>query len=320
MKADSAADLLSTEDRALLDLLGALKDEGYRFTTVSPSTHARVNARPENARARSLADVFGWSRPFAEDLLPASVLGLLRAAAAIEPSEGLLRSRVRVSSLEADLFLHSSFPTLDARSVFFGPDTYRFARAIRHGLAGVPRPIRRAVDIGCGAAPGAVLVAHAAPAAEVLMVDINDAALRMARINAAFAGAERAHACRSDLLSQVGGNFDLIVANPPYLNDPLQRAYRHGGGRFGEALSLRILDAALRRLAPGGMLILYTGVAIIGGADPFRAAAEDRLASRGVVWSYEEIDADVFGEELDAPAYAAAERIAAVVLTVTREA
>jgi hypothetical protein len=34
-------------------------------------------------------------------------------------------------------------------------------------------------------------------------------------------------------------------------------------------------------------------------------------------WSYAEVDPDVFGEELETPAYADADRIAAVVLTVT---
>ena len=38
------------------------------------------------------------------------------------------------------------------------------------------------------------------------------------------------------------------------------------------------------------------------------------LRQAGVAFIYREIDPDVFGEELDAPAYANAERIAAVAL------
>jgi methylase of polypeptide subunit release factors len=113
--------------------------------------------------------------------------------------------------------------------------------------------------------------------------------------------------------------LDLLIANPPYLVDPAERAYRHGGGPLGAGLSLKILDAALPRLAPGGALLLYTGAAVVNGRDPFRDAAEERLAAdRGVGWAYREVDPDVFGEELDTPAYAEADRIAAVVLTVTR--
>ena len=160
-------------------------------------------------------------------------------------------------------------------------------------------------------------MAKRAPEARVLMTDINDSALRLARVNAALAGTTNAVACRSDILADVDGAFDLIVSNPPYLNDALGRAYRHGGGDFGADLSLRILDAALLRLAPGGTLILYTGTAIIGGRDLFREAALPRLAAGDFAWRYEEVDPDVFGEELEGGAYGAADRIAAVTLTVS---
>jgi hypothetical protein len=79
-----------------------------------------------------------------------------------------------------------------------------------------------------------------------------------------------------------------------------------------------MLRAALPRLAPGGTLLLYSGVAIIEGEDPLRDAARQVMAGSGWSWRYEEIDPDVFGEELDNPAYADADRIAAVLLSVTR--
>jgi hypothetical protein len=127
--------------------------------------------------------------------------------------------------------------------------------------------------------------------------------------------------CRaSDVLAGVDGLFDLIVANPPYLIDPPARIYRHGGGALGEALSLRILRDSLPHLAPGGGLLLYTGSAIVGGDDLFGAAAGRVLAGSGLTWRYEELDPDVFGEELAVGAYAAADRIAAVLLTVERPA
>mgnify|MGYP001283916702 CR=1 FL=1 len=42
------------------------------------------------------------------------------------------------------------------------------------------------------------------------------------------------------------------------------------------------------------------------------------LRAAPVAWTYEEVDPDVFGEELESPAYSTADRIAAVVLTATR--
>src|SRR3954449_4042849 len=78
-------------DLALLRLGQELKSTGYRFTTVTPATHARVNRRPANAVARSLRDVFGWSRPFRSGAVPAGLFELLRTAGAVE-RPGALRS------------------------------------------------------------------------------------------------------------------------------------------------------------------------------------------------------------------------------------
>ena len=309
---------VSDEERALVRLGEALRTAGYAFTTPTPATHARVNARPENSGAKDLRDVFGWSRPFTRDVVPNDMFASMRDAGILAEENGLFRSRVRVSSLVGELFFHSAFPTSEGNAVFFGPDTYRFARAIRAGLKERTAAIANAVDIGCGAGPGGILVAKHAPAARVFMTDINDSALRLARVNASLAGTPNAVARRSDILAHVDGTFDLIVSNPPYLNDALGRAYRHGGGDLGADLSLKILEAALPRLAPAGTLILYTGTAIVAGRDLFRDAALPGLTAGDFAWTYEEVDPDVFGEELETEAYRGADRIAAVVLNVTK--
>lgn len=302
-------------DTALLALAQEIMASGYNFVTGTPATHARVNARPGNEMADSLDAVFGWSRPFQAALLPPRLFELMRAGDVLDEYDGVYRSRIRVSILHGLAFLHSAYPTTAADAVFFGPDTYRFADAITAALRDMPSG-RRAVDIGCGAGPGGIVVARAWPDADVFMVDINHAALRLANINALLAGAGKAQAVASNLLTAVDGDFDLIVANPPYLVDATERAYRHGGGPLGAELSLAILEAGLQRLAPGGMLVLYTGAAIVSGHDPFQSAAVKQLTAQNVKWSYREIDPDVFGEELEAPAYRHADRIAAVVLTV----
>jgi SAM-dependent methyltransferase len=304
-------------DDSLLRLAVALEATGYSFTTVTPATHARVNARPTNAWARSAEDVFGWSRPFREGVLTPEIFEAMRHTEVLDPhGEGWV-TRVRVSTLRGWLFLHSAYPTTAGDAVFFGPDTYRFADAIARYLASDVR-VRRAVDIGCGAGPGAVAVALARPRAEVFAVDINDLALRYTAINARLAGAERIVARRSDLLDGVEGDFDLIVANPPYLLDADERTGRHGGGSFGEGLSLAIANLASARLAPGGTLLLYTGTAILGGQDRFRASVAPLLDAAALEWHYQELDPDVFGEELAEPAYAVADRIAAVLLTARK--
>ncbi|KRP41784.1 Methyltransferase small domain-containing protein [Pseudomonas libanensis] len=305
-------------DRALLNLGRGLKESGYRFITPTPLTHERVYRRLATPLAMNMRDVFGWSMPFDNELLPEAFREELLQAGAIEKHDALWRSTVRWSSLDGLLFAHSPFPTVQADAVFFGPDSYRFAQVIEAHLQQRFEPLKRAVDIGCGAGVGALVVARARHDAEVLAVDINPRALRMTAVNAELAGLSNVSAYHSDVLASVEGEFDLIVANPPYMNDDCQRAYRHGGGALGEQLSVRIVSESIGRLALGGSLVLYTGVAMVAGGDPFLEAVKPLLANDAYGWTYRELDPDVFGEELDKPGYEGVERIAVVALTVTR--
>lgn len=316
----AGAESLCASDRALLMLGRQLTACAYRFTCVTPDTHAIVDARRRREPARDLRDVFGWSRPFDPRLLPAGMLALMRKAGVLQSSDGLCTSRVRYASFDRTIVMHSAWPTLQHDAVFFGPDTYRFGALIERVLAEQEAaPPRTVVDIGCGSGAGGILAARllgGGGLTRVLFTDVNREALRYAAINAQLAGVPN-HACRySDVLGQVDGPIDLVIANPPYLLDPQRRAYRHGGGELGSALSVRIVAESLQRLAPGGRLILYTASPIVAGVDSLWRSVEPLLDKTGVRHDYREIDPDVFGSELDSPAYAEVDRIAAVGLVV----
>jgi hypothetical protein len=63
-------------------------------------------------------------------------------------------------------------------------------------------------------------------------------------------------------------------------------------------------------------LILYTGAPVVSGEDRFLAVLTRAFAATSRSFHYEEIDPDVFGEELDQPCYAHVDRIAAVSVVV----
>lgn len=305
---------------ALVRLGTELQELNYSFVTPTPATIALMNRRPGNDRARSLTDVFGWNRPFHPALVPEAVLDAMRDAGVLEQTSAGLRSTLRVSSLAGQLYFHSAFPTLAADAVFFGPDTYRFTRQLRACVPALAGRVSRCIDVGCGAGAGAVALAAMCPSASVLAVDINPAALALTRVNAVLAGAGSVVPQHSDLLGNVDGTFDLIVANPPYLVDAAERTYRHGGGALGAGLSLSLASSAIGRLAPGGTLLLYTASAIVDGVDLLGEELARRMRRAGMIWSYDEIDPDVFNDELANPAYGDAERIAAVWLMATKPA
>ncbi|WP_426112797.1 methyltransferase [Massilia sp. PWRC2] len=316
---------------ALLRLGRYLDNVGYRHTAVSAASHQLVVRRPA-AAAATLNDIFGLSRRFSAEHVDARVWDAMNEAGIVRRDGAGWRSKLRVASAaplpsaatpaRPLLFFHSAYPTLDEHAVFFDPDTYRFMgalrRALRPALALNAHNVRRAIDVGCGAAAGAVLIARQWPQAEVLAVDLNEAAVTLAAVNAALAGAHRVGVVHGDALAAVDGHFDLIVAHPPYLLDPLGRLLRHGGGVHGEQRAFDIVQQGCSRLAAGGRLLLYAGVAITGGCDPLLARLAPLLAGSRFEWHYEEIEPDVHGDELGEPLYAAADRIAAIWLEVRR--
>lgn len=297
-------------DENLIQLLSLLRSRDYRFTAVTPATHQRIVSREDRKQARDLRDVFGWNLPFAADLLPTEMLNTLEAADALDEADGLLKSRLRAASLDAHLFLHSGFPSTAEDAVFFGPDTYRFARFLAAERAAM-RGATRLVDIGAGTGAGGIVAAQLLPGLDVTLSDVNPAALRLAAANAAHAGVEAGRVLGSGL-DAVEGPVDLIIANPPYVMDEDDRTYRNGGGMLGAKLSLDWALEGARRLQPGGAMLLYTGVAILDGRDLLREALAEQLQPLGCTLRYDEIDPDVFGEELEKTPYREVERIAAV--------
>jgi methylase of polypeptide subunit release factors len=338
---NSAMGNAAEQERGLIAIGKFLKGEGYAFTTITPASHALVNGRKTSERregggavegsgtGRTLRDIFGWSRAFGPDAVPGRVLGWLGQAGELEHASGLLRSKVRYSTLKGSLYVHSAFPTEAADSVFFGPDTYRFADLIERAIAGrAVSPRMRVLDIGCGSGAGGLFLAGKLPSQglRVFLSDINFRALHYARVNAALSASGDKEGGRGDAFAIMGdtsrpikGPVDIIISNPPYLVDAEARLYRNGGGVSGCGLSLRIVRESIPLLAPGGMLILYTGTPVVEGRHVLQEALAPILAAAGFRHEYAEIDPDVFGEELSHAAYASADRLAAVSLVLHRQ-
>lgn len=79
------------------------------------------------------------------------------------------------------------------------------------------RPLR-ILDVGTGSGCLLVSLLAALPRATGVGTDVSEAALRTARANALASGvAHRASWLAADMLEGVGGSFDLLICNPPYV-------------------------------------------------------------------------------------------------------
>ena len=303
---------MSAKD-ALLELLRRLKAADYRFVTVTPATHARVLARP--CDCPDLRDIFGWNRSFIEADLEPQLLECLECSGTLERSGEQLRSLVRVASLGEDLLLHSAYPTAENDAVFFGPDTYRFVHFLRRCIPHLHPPPAWVVDMGTGSGAGAIAAARLLPRARITGVDLNPAALKLAAINAEAAGITVETAQGTELPS----GADLVIANPPYIMDGQRRAYRDGGALLGGEVALSWATQALDAMEPGGTMLLYTGASVVDGSAPLVEALERLCADAKAALAIDEIDPDVFGDELEQPAYAEVERIAVIAATIRKQ-
>jgi release factor glutamine methyltransferase len=126
------------------------------------------------------------------------------------------------------------------------------------------------VCTGCGCV--AVAIASERPTARIKAADISRPALEVARRNAARHGVSgRVTFTYGDLLDGLGGPFDAIVANPPYVIDrarpvlqPEVRDHEPSvalfGGEDGLSLVARLIADAPAQLRPGGHLVFEFGL------------------------------------------------------------
>ncbi len=142
----------------------------------------------------------------------------------------------------------------------FHPGLYFSTKVFAQHLLGMEVYGQRALDMGTGS--GAIGILAASRGARVLALDINPAAVAMARRNADLNGvSDRFEAIESDLFSRVPVDeaFDLILFNPPFYpvapNNMCDRARCAGEGY--ETLRAFYQQVA-RFLGPEGRAVLIT--------------------------------------------------------------
>ena len=129
----------------------------------------------------------------------------------------------------------------------------------------------RTIDVGTGSGVIALSLAAEFPKAEIFGVDVSEDALVLARENAERLGlSDRVRFLRSNLLGSAQPEFDVIVANLPYVSNEdrqnLSREVLHDpevalfAGARGDELVRQLMAQAPSWLRPGGMLVMEIGL------------------------------------------------------------
>jgi release factor glutamine methyltransferase len=154
-----------------------------------------------------------------------------------------------------------------------------------------PSPAPAVLDLGTGSGCLLLALLHALPRAHGVGLDRSEAALRVARLNADGLGlAARAAFVCSDWADAIGGRFDLIVCNPPYvatsdhaLLAPEITAYEPAtalvAGADGLDAYRRLLPALPALLAPGGQALFEIGCGQRAAVEALVCAQELQLAA-----------------------------------------
>jgi len=156
----------------------------------------------------------------------------------------------------------------DKRAMIPRPETEQLVEVLKSEIR---NPKSEIMDVGTGSGVIALCLAAEFPGAQILAVDISNDALALAQENAARLNlAERVRFLKSNLLENVEGVFDVIVANLPYVSTQerhtLSREVLHDpelavfASTRGDELVRELIAQAPSRLRPGGMLALEIGI------------------------------------------------------------
>ena len=109
-------------------------------------------------------------------------------------------------------------------------------------LEALPPLKGRVLDLGCGWGPLGITLGKLYPEISVLMSDVNQRAVDLAKTNIKKNGLQNAEAVVSDGFDMLEGAFDYIITNPPI--------------RAGKQTIYRLFVDAIKHLNPGGSLFI----------------------------------------------------------------
>jgi release factor glutamine methyltransferase len=238
-------------------IVGEAVSEGERLLRVAGIETARLDAELLTEKALGLTRLEIYLDPERE-LSPGELAAyreLIQRRARHEPAAYLLGEwGFRRLTLE-----------VDPRVLIPRPGTEVVVEHCLAFLREVPEPL--VLDVGTGSGAIALAIADEHPGTRVTAIDASQDALEVAARNVERTGlGARVTLLHRDLAEPLGGPYDLVVSNPPYVTDaelaklePEIREWEPTVALVDRGQTDVVARAARQALRPGGRLVLEVG-------------------------------------------------------------
>lgn len=246
---------------------------------IAPADGHFVQRRLDRASAlgRLIALFFlGVSLPIDEAAAAVAPVPLdaLAAAGVVERDRDMVRARIRVLAYEDLLVACDREPDPGERLEREHVGGIHASTALL-ALLTPRRPVRRALEIGCGCGFQALLLAR--HAGEVVATDVNPRALEFGRLNAELNGVANISWRLGEGFEPVRGEpFDLVVSNPPFVIAPRSRFTFRESPLPGDAFCEQLVRDTPGSLSDHGVACLLTSW-IVG--------PDEDWAARPIAWT-----------------------------------
>lgn len=164
--------------------------------------------------------------------------------------------------------------TIEGKRLVIAPEVYKPLEN-EHAVVAYCKTGERVLDLGCGSGVNTIFVSPVAR--EVVAVDISPVAVKNTQENCRLHGLKNVKVKKSDMFSNVDGQFDVILANPPYVAVSFDKEDK----QF--ATSTRYLPTlfgnAAKHLTKDGRLVVQFPIWVRGAVERMAAEQGFRLVS-----------------------------------------
>jgi len=249
-------------DSSIGDFTGKPGQETARAEDLCLVMHQTGGGSPLGAMVRLFVMGFPADPAELEASVGRTLVDALRAMGVIELREGRIIGLVQIHPFRKLLFAYDPPTGFQTPEYVMGPAQ----SSVTLATMTVRRPVRRALDLGCGCGVHAILAADHSD--RVVAIDMNPRAVTFTRFNALLNGIDNVEVNVGDMFEPIdGAPFDLVTANPPFVIGPDSTFTYRDSPLKADGVTRSAARVGASLLGPGGTCSIIGDWAHLQGTD-----------------------------------------------------